>query len=60
MSNISDLQFDDKNFNQHTAKGMGLLEKSLQQPDGPHKSDETRHYKKLLRKRKVARNETTK
>lgn len=31
MTNISDLQFDDKNFNQHTAKGMGLLEKSLQQ-----------------------------
>lgn len=30
MSNISDLRFDDKNFNKHTAKGMGLLEKSLQ------------------------------
>lgn len=31
MSDISDLKFDDKNFNQHTAKGLGLLEKSLQQ-----------------------------
>lgn len=31
MVNISDLRFDDKNFNRHTAKGMGLLEKSLQQ-----------------------------
>lgn len=31
MSNISDLRFDDKNMNAHTAKGMGLLEKSLQQ-----------------------------
>ena len=30
MSNISDLKFDDKNFNEHTEKGMGLLEKSLQ------------------------------
>lgn len=30
-SKISDLKFDDKNFNKHTAKGMGLLEKSLQQ-----------------------------
>lgn len=30
MANISDLQFDDKNFNKHTAHGMGLLEKSLQ------------------------------
>ena len=31
MTDISDLKFDDKNFNKHTAKGMGLLEKSLQQ-----------------------------
>lgn len=31
MSNISDLRFDDKNFNLHTQRGMGLLEKSLQQ-----------------------------
>ena len=31
MANISDLRFDDKNMNAHTAKGMGLLEKSLQQ-----------------------------
>lgn len=31
MSNISDLRFDDKNMNAHTAKGMGMLEKSLQQ-----------------------------
>lgn len=31
MSNISELKFDNKNFNKHTAKGMGLLEKSLQQ-----------------------------
>lgn len=31
MANISDLKFDDKNFNKHTQKGMGLLEKSLQQ-----------------------------
>ena len=30
-SNISELKFDDKNFNKHTQKGMGLLEKSLQQ-----------------------------
>lgn len=30
-NNISDLKFDDKNFNKHTQKGMGLLEKSLQQ-----------------------------
>lgn len=30
MSSISDLKFDDKNFNEHTEKGMGLLEKSLQ------------------------------
>lgn len=31
MTNISELKFDDKNFNKHTQKGMGLLEKSLQQ-----------------------------
>ena len=31
MTDISELKFDDKNFNKHTAKGMGLLEKSLQQ-----------------------------
>ena len=30
MANISDLRFDDKNFNKHSARGMGLLEKSLQ------------------------------
>lgn len=30
-ASISDLTFDDKNFNRHTQKGMGLLEKSLQQ-----------------------------
>ena len=30
MANISELKFDDKNFNKHTQKGMGLLEKSLQ------------------------------
>jgi hypothetical protein len=30
MTNISDLRFDDKNFNQHTQRGLGLLEKSLQ------------------------------
>ena len=29
MATIKDLQFDDKNFNKHTQKGMGLLEKSL-------------------------------
>lgn len=29
MANISDLKFDDKNFNSHTEYGMGLLEKSL-------------------------------
>jgi DNA modification methylase len=34
MSKISDLKFDDKNFNKHSAKGMGLLEKSLQQYGG--------------------------
>ena len=31
MSKISDLKFDDKNFNKHTQKGMSLLEESLQQ-----------------------------
>lgn len=31
MSNISDLRFDDKNFNQHTEYGMSLLEKSLRE-----------------------------
>lgn len=31
MNNISDLQFDDKNFNDHSEYGMSLLEKSLQQ-----------------------------
>ena len=31
MSDISDLKFDDKNMNQHCPKGLGLLEKSLQQ-----------------------------
>lgn len=31
MATIKDLKFDDKNFNKHTAKGMGMLEKSLQQ-----------------------------
>lgn len=31
MTDISDLKFDDKNSNKHTQKGMGLLEKSLQQ-----------------------------
>lgn len=29
-NNISDLKFDDKNFNDHTEFGMSLLEKSLQ------------------------------
>ncbi len=29
MSNISDLKFDDKNFNKHTEYGMSLLEKSF-------------------------------
>lgn len=29
MSSISDLKFDDKNFNKHTEYGMSLLEKSL-------------------------------
>lgn len=31
MANISDLKFDDKNFNQHTEYGMSLLEKSLRE-----------------------------
>ena len=31
MATIKDLKFDDKNFNKHTVKGMGMLEKSLQQ-----------------------------
>lgn len=31
MSDISELKFDDKNFNKHTQRGMGLLENSLQQ-----------------------------
>ena len=31
MANISDLRFDDKNFNQHTEYGMSLLEKSLRE-----------------------------
>lgn len=31
MNNISDLKFDDKNFNKHTEYGMGLLEKSLRE-----------------------------
>ena len=30
MTKISDLKFDDKNFNDHTEFGMSLLEKSLQ------------------------------
>ena len=29
MSKIDELKFDDKNFNKHTERGMGLLEKSL-------------------------------
>ena len=29
MTTISDLKFDDKNFNEHTEFGMSLLEKSL-------------------------------
>ena len=29
MANISDLKFDDRNFNKHTEKGMELLKKSL-------------------------------
>lgn len=31
MNNISDLKFDDKNFNQHTEYGMSLISKSLQE-----------------------------
>lgn len=31
MTNIFDLKFDEHNFNLHTQKGMGLLEKSLQE-----------------------------
>ena len=31
MGDISELKFDDKNFNKHTQYGMGLLEKSLNQ-----------------------------
>ena len=31
MANISDLRFDDKNFNAHTEYGMSLLEKSLRE-----------------------------
>ena len=31
MSNISELKFDDKNFNKHTEYGMSLLEKSLRE-----------------------------
>ncbi len=31
MSKISDLKFDDQNFNKHTEYGMGLLEKSLRE-----------------------------
>ena len=31
MANISDLRFDDKNFNDHSEYGMSLLEKSLQE-----------------------------
>jgi len=31
MAKISDLHFDDKNFNKHTEFGMGLLEKSLRE-----------------------------
>lgn len=31
MTNISELKFDDKNFNKHTEYGMSLLEKSLRQ-----------------------------
>ena len=30
MTKINELKFDDKNFNKHTQRGMGLLEKSLQ------------------------------
>ena len=31
MAKISELKFDDKNFNKHTEFGMGLLEKSLRE-----------------------------
>lgn len=31
MATIKDLKFDDKNFNKHTARGMGLIEKSLRE-----------------------------
>lgn len=31
MSDISELKFDDKNFNRHTEFGMSLLEKSLRE-----------------------------
>ncbi len=31
MAKISDLKFDDKNFNKHTSYGMSLLEKSLRE-----------------------------
>lgn len=31
MNNISELKFDDKNFNKHTEYGMSLLEKSLRE-----------------------------
>lgn len=31
MANISELKFDDKNFNRHTSYGMSLLEKSLRE-----------------------------
>lgn len=31
MSTIKELKFDNKNFNKHTQRGMGLLEKSLQE-----------------------------
>lgn len=31
MNKIEDLKFDGKNFNRHTQKGMGLLEKSLKE-----------------------------
>ena len=29
MTHISELHFDDKNFNRHTSYGMSLIEKSL-------------------------------
>ena len=31
MTTISDLRFDDKNFNRHTSYGMSLIEKSLRE-----------------------------